>query len=63
MTSPTEDTPNQKYGLTEIYQHDLDENEVCKKCHQSISELAGTTKLCPVIGMEEVARVRDYDNR
>lgn len=55
---------NEKYKLTEIYHHDIDDKtKKCKKCHKNISELIGRIKLCPVIGVEEVARFRDYDER
>lgn len=45
---------NTKYGLTEIYQHDLNGAGVCRKCHKHVSSLK--LKICQVIGREEVAR-------
>lgn len=59
VTTPL--TLNKKLGLTEIYQHDLAENAVCKKCHRHVTDLK--LKVCPVIGKEEVARFRDYEER
>lgn len=55
-------TLNEKYGLTEIYHCDFDDKTgVCKKCHKPPTP--GALKLCAVIGKEEVARFRDYDER
>ena len=57
-------TINEQCGLTEIYQHDIDEKtHKCKKCNKDISELLGGLKICSVIGTEEVAKFRDYDER
>lgn len=55
---------NTAYGLTKTYQHDIDDKtKKCKKCREHVSKLEGTTKLCPVMGPEEVAQFRDYDER
>lgn len=55
---------NKQLGLTEVYQHDFEDNSKrCKKCHKPLAELVGELKLCPVIGKEEVAKFRDYDER
>ena len=55
---------NELYGLTEVYQHDInDTTHKCKKCYKTIEELNGALKLCPVMGAEEVAKFRDYDER
>lgn len=63
LSNPT-NTLNKKYGLTKIYQHNFDDKtSKCKKCHKSAKQLEGTTKLCGVIGLEEVAQFRDYDER
>jgi len=47
---------NKAYGLDKVYQHDLDNDGVCKKCHQHVSKLK--LKLCAVIGEKEVAKFR-----
>lgn len=55
---------NELYGLTKVHQHDIDDDtHKCKKCHKSVEELNGSLKLCPIIGAEEVAQFRDYDER
>lgn len=59
MENLPDKTPNQKYGLTEIFQHDLNGAEVCRKCGDHVSKLK--LKACPVIGAEEVARFRNED--
>ena len=56
MFGADEMKPNEKYGLTESYQHDLDSKEICKKCHQHISELA--LKACYVVGKDEFDKYR-----
>lgn len=40
-----------------------DKSGKCKKCHQTVEELQGELKLCPVIGKEEVSKFRDYEER
>jgi len=47
--------------MAKVYEHDFDEGGFCTKCHQSVLEV--TTKLCPVIGKEEVALFTNYDER
>lgn len=55
---------NERLGLTEIYQHDIDEaTQACKKCNTKVEKLLGGLKLCPVIGSAEVAQFRDYEER
>lgn len=40
-------TYNEQLGLTEVYQHDIDDKtEKCKKCHKPVKELFGGLKLC-----------------
>jgi hypothetical protein len=54
-------TMNEKYGLSKVYQHDLADNGICKKCHKHVSKLE--LKTCEVVGEEEVAKFRDYNER
>jgi hypothetical protein len=45
--------------MKEVYEHDFDENNICRKCHKS-KKVAyykdNWTHVCPVIGKEEVAK-------
>lgn len=43
------------------YEHEADDTGHCKKCRQHRSVWA--MNVCPVIGEEEVARFRDYEER
>jgi len=46
---------NKQLGLTENYQHDIDDKtRQCKKCHKAITEIE--LKVCPVVGADEFAR-------
>lgn len=50
---------NKLYGLTKVYQCDLDDKtQKCKKCHTHIKDLIGKPKLCTVVGAEEFANLR-----
>lgn len=62
--TPKKPTLNELYGLTGVSSHNLNNKTYrCKKCGKHIKELEGETKLCGIIGREEVAQFRDYDNR
>lgn len=45
-------TINEILGLTESYQHDIDEEtRKCAKCNKPVEDLK--KKVCPVVGSEE----------
>lgn len=53
---------NAQYGLTEVYQHDLDDkSQTCEKCHRNVEELIGGLNICSVIGKQEVEKFRHYE--
>lgn len=51
---------------TKTYEHNFAKDGICNKCHKNLRQLIKmdiSLTMCPVIGKEEVAEFRDYDER